>query len=127
MGGSPPANFTGNPKTANTKNWAVQITVVTQLLEDCGEALSRPKLLRDTLLVLRHTVEALKLVQFTRRRVFRPEGLKGICDSGCCCPWCLGPGAGQVARIVLGRKLLVRKMKVRSKVVGAKDETPRHP
>ena len=28
----------------------------------CGEALSRPKLLRDTLLVLRHTVEALKLV-----------------------------------------------------------------
>ena len=43
--------------------------------------------------------------------MFRPEGLKGICDSGCCCPWCLGPGAGQVARIVLGRKLLVRKMK----------------
>eukprot|EP00964_Phaeocystis_antarctica_P007190 scaffold3900_cov92-Phaeocystis_antarctica.AAC.1 len=25
--------------------------------------------------------------------VFRPEGLKGICDSGCCCPWCLGPDA----------------------------------
>ena len=66
MGGSPPANFTGSQDRPRPANWAVQITVVTQLLEDCGEALSRPKLLRDTLLVLRpwlrHTVEALKLV-----------------------------------------------------------------
>ena len=43
-------------------NWAVLITVVTQLLEDCGEALSRPRLLRDTLIVLRHTAEALNPV-----------------------------------------------------------------
>ena len=62
MGGSPPANFTGFQDRPRPANWAVQITVVTQLLEDCGEALSRPKLLRDTLPVLRHTVEALKLV-----------------------------------------------------------------
>ena len=62
MGGSPPANFTGFQDRLRPANWAVQITVVTQLLEDCGEALSRPNLLRDTLLVLRHTVEALKLV-----------------------------------------------------------------
>ena len=58
-GGQPPSQFHWVPRPAN---WAVQITVVTQLLEDYGEALSRPKLLRDTLLVLRHTVEALKLV-----------------------------------------------------------------
>ena len=62
MGGSPPANFPGFQDRQTPANWAVQITVVTQLLEDCGEALSRPRLLRDTLLVLRHTVEALNLV-----------------------------------------------------------------
>eukprot|EP00964_Phaeocystis_antarctica_P144113 scaffold109804_cov46-Phaeocystis_antarctica.AAC.1 len=62
MGRSAPANFTGSQDRLRPANWAVQITVVTQLLEDCGEALSRPKLLRDTLLVLRHTAEALKLV-----------------------------------------------------------------
>ena len=62
MGGSPPANFTGFQDRLRPANWAVQITVVTQLLEDCGEALSCRKLLRDFLLVLRHTVEALKLV-----------------------------------------------------------------
>eukprot|EP00964_Phaeocystis_antarctica_P066575 scaffold40247_cov65-Phaeocystis_antarctica.AAC.8 len=43
--------------------------------------------------------------------VFRPEGLKGICDSGCCCPWCLGPDAEQVARIVFGSKVVPGKMK----------------
>ena len=62
MGGSPPANFTGFQDRQTPANWAVQITVVTQLLEDCGETLSRPRLPSDTLLVLRHTMEAFYLV-----------------------------------------------------------------
>ena len=46
-GRSAPANFTGSQDGPTWANWAVQITAVTQLLEDCGEALSRhPRLLR---------------------------------------------------------------------------------
>ena len=62
MGRSAPANFTGFQDRQTPANWAVQIAVVTQLLEDCGEVLSRPRLLRDTLIVLRHAVEALNPV-----------------------------------------------------------------
>ena len=46
------AGFQDGPTWA--MNQATQITVVRQLLEDCVEALSWPRLPSDTLLVLRH-------------------------------------------------------------------------
>eukprot|EP00964_Phaeocystis_antarctica_P029199 scaffold16460_cov36-Phaeocystis_antarctica.AAC.1 len=66
MGRSAPADFTGSQDRPRPANWAVHCPDHcghAASREDCGEALiSRPKLLRDTLLVLRHTVEALNLV-----------------------------------------------------------------
>ena len=52
MGGCPPADLTGFQDGLTWANQATQITVATQLLEDCVEALSWPRLPRDTLLVL---------------------------------------------------------------------------
>ena len=62
MGRCAPADLTGFQDGLTWANQATQITVATQLLEDCVEALSWPRLPRDTLLVLRHTMDAFKLM-----------------------------------------------------------------
>lgn len=58
MGRCAPADLAGFQDGLTWANQETQITVVTQLLEDCVEALSWPRLPSDTQLVLRHTMEA---------------------------------------------------------------------